>query len=155
MWKDIFLDTVNEDFQTTVATPIDLSNHSSLPDDIPSTARVWGSNDGQQNRDIFESIDKGDYVFLYGVDKGRYVAGGIIQATCKTDLFAEDYWGEKSANRKLIYIISDLQQVDISVSEVNDVLGYEDIYHPHGLQRVADERQKRDAISKFGLEKPS
>lgn len=152
MWEDLYLDTVDEDFTTSVTTPVDLSEWVSRPPDVPEVARVWGASTGTQNRKLFEEMEPGDYILFYRIGEGEYVGTGKIQAKCEAEWMAEEYWEESNSDRKLLYVISDFDRSVSPVKEVNELLGYADIYHPHGLQRVTDDRVSPSLLSKFNLE---
>jgi hypothetical protein len=151
-WADLFLDTVDDDYRATVASPVDLSECPDRPVEVPSSARVWGATVGKQNKQTFKQMSDGDYVLFYRVGEGEYVGAGQIHTTCTTDWVANHYWGENNAERQLVYFLSGFSEATVPVKEVNEVLGYKNIYHPHGLQRVSDDRVSSEVLSLLDLE---
>lgn len=148
MLEDVFLDTIEgcpETIKNRVPIPSELAGHSQ------SEAYVWAGNVSDTNRKIHSSIESGDYIFLYSVGEGDYLGGGEVVATLETDWFVDRYWGSKCSERQLVYLFGTFKQESISVKDVNNILGYSEIYHPHGLQRVGESRDRKALVDRFGL----
>lgn len=129
-------------FDRTVRSPVDPSEHPDLPDALPEGERVrfWGVRSGSRNEDTFERMEPGDLVLFY--QDGTYVATGRVGTTFDDGGWAsETFWND--APSTLIYTLEDYTEVDVPAGAVNVLFDYESDFYPQGLMRVADGRVDR------------
>lgn len=150
MWADVFLTTVDEDYNSTVASPVDLSDWPERPHEVSECARVWGVNEAKQNKEAYDRMDVGDYVLFYRVGSEEYVGAGRIGALCESKWVAERYW--TADDRTNLFILDAFSGRTVPLAAVNEALEYRSIYHPQGIVRVSDQRPLSKAVELFDLE---
>lgn len=146
--SNVFLVPVDPgNFERTVASPVDLSEHPDSPDGLPTEGEVrfWGVRDGKRNRQQFERMAPGDVVLFYR--DGTYVGIGRVGAKVEDDGWAsETFWDGAPAER--LYTVTDYRAISVPRAAVNRIFDYGPDYTPQGLFGVADGRLP-DSIEAF------
>lgn len=143
--RNVFLISADrETFDRTVATQVDLSDQSDVPEPISGreTVRLGGLEDSDRNRSTFERMTEGDLLLFYVDD--RYVATGRVGEAFEDDSFAEAIWDGVDAT--FLYEIESYTPVDVSKAAGNRVFGYDSGYTPNTM-RVAEDRVDRQVES--------
>lgn len=151
MHMDVFLDTVNGSVPESLTTGISLADLDAVVGESADDAKVWAATNTDQNRQSYEQMNRGDAVFLYNVGESEYLGGGIIESTFETSWFVEGPWGLDYGERTLAYMFSEFKQQSMNVRDFNELLGYQPIHHPHGLQRVADSKDRSELLDAYGF----
>ncbi|WP_440009035.1 AAA family ATPase [Halomicrococcus sp. SG-WS-1] len=147
----LYFHPVNEDwhphFQSTVETPLDLSDAEGLPDELDhrQEARVWGTTYESKKARYHEEIEEGDIV-LFSRD-GRFFAGGRIQHSFRSQEFGQWAWNNPSS--ELVYTLTDFEEFSIPTQAVTAPLEYSEGYRVQGFMRPVKRRQD-NLRSKFG-----
>lgn len=135
------------DFERTVASPVDLSEHDGAPAALDGDeVRLWGAGGGSRAETSFEQMESGDLVLFY--DDGEYVATGRVGETVEDeDGWATDaLWDGTEATR--LFTVESFTPVAVSAAAVHGIFDYSADYTPGTLTRVADDRVENslDAI---------
>lgn len=148
MASNVFLASVDPgNFETTVRSPVDLTEHSDRPDALSGTdaARLWAVTEGGSD-DTYEKLESGDLVLFYA--DGEYVGTGRVGTTFEDDeqWVSETFWSDAPATT--LYTVESFEPVEVPKSAVNRIFDYSEGYTPQELLRVADDRIDRslDAI---------
>ena len=148
---EVFLDTVRGGVPESLESGISLGDFDDLLENTPDVARVWAAVNSDQNRQTFRQMTEGDVVFLYHVGEGEYLGGGIVGSTIKTDWLLQNDWIPDNEERKLAYVFSQFESKSMDVQDFNELLGYQPIHHPHGLQRVANSKNRSELLEAYGF----
>lgn len=143
MASNVFLASVDPgNFETTVRSPIDPSEHPDPPDELSGeeSVRLWGITEGS-GRDSFEKLESGDLVLFYA--DGEYVGTGRVGVAFEDDegWVSETFW--EDAPSTSIYTVESFTSVSVPKSAVNRIFDYSEGYTPQELLRVADDRVDR------------
>lgn len=148
MAANVFLASVDPgNFETTVRTPVDLTDHSDRPDALSGaeSARLWAVTEGASG-DTYEKLASGDLVLFYA--DGEYVGTGRVGTTFEDDeqWVSETFWEDAPATS--LYTVESFEPVTVPKAAVNRIFDYSEGYTPQELLRVADSRVDRspDAI---------
>jgi hypothetical protein len=137
---NVFLVTVDENFERTVAAPADLDGQPGRPDGIAADAteaRLWGAAVTSRNRKTFERMAPGDVLLFYR--DGEYVGVGEVGETFEDTAgwVAETFWDREAT---LVYTVERFHSVSVPRGPVNGLFDYDAGYTPPGFMRVADDR---------------
>ncbi len=129
----------------TLESPVNLTEWDGRTIEFPFFARVLGIRTGSEenvwkrNRQYWETMDSEDPLLIYRTDLERYIGFGRVGQKAETTYFGKTYWGDESAAS--IFTVDDYDDsLDLSPETVNDVLGYEEGFRPHGLSKVSPDR---------------
>lgn len=107
---------------------------------INSNIYIWGVTNGKNNvnKKKWEKITKGD-VTLFSKTGGIFAKAVTTMKFNNYDL-AKNLWGVDENNNtwENIYLVTDIEMIDVTYKRFNKILGYKDNYVIQGLQ-VLDE----------------
>lgn len=142
-------------FQQTLADPVDLSDQDNKPDDFPDRARVWGvrtdpeQGDWERNRRNLEQMETGDSLLIYRNSTSKYHAKGRVGPFWHTTYVRNEFWEGGPAID--VFAVEDYEEIDVEPEQVNQILGYKDMFWPQGLWRVSDDRPKNRVVRRFDI----
>lgn len=136
-----------DDFERTVASPVDLGEHDGGPQELDGDeVRLWGAGGGSRAETSFEQMEAGDLVLFY--DGGEYVGAGRVGTTVED----EDGWARETlwdgSESTLLFTLDAFTSVSVPAAAVHRIFDYSEDYTPGTLTRVADGRvdQSLDAV---------
>lgn len=111
--------------------------------------KIWGIKEG--NRKKWEKIDKGDVSLFSGDNK--IFSSAIVTYKMINEELAEFLWGRDidGSTWKCIYFLDELQELDVSYSTFNKIVGYKQNYIIRGFS-ILDEDKSNKFIDTFSLE---
>lgn len=111
--------------------------------------RVWGVKDGKDGkiRESWEKIRSGDIAFFAW--KSVLHSKASIMLTFQSDALAEFLWNDKAFHN--VYLLEDLQSVDISYEMFNRAAGYKEKNILRGF-RVLDEKRSKLVLDFFSYD---
>lgn len=99
---------------------------------------VWGSRDGERNRQKFDKMEEGDDLLIVEGDRIKFL-GKIAMKTIKPEL-SRELWrgggGDTQAGWDLIYFIANPLPLDIPFDRFCRLLGYRSGYQLRGFTTV-------------------
>lgn len=139
--ENVFLVSCDpEDFERTVASPVDLGDYPDRPAalDGSEAVRLWGAPEGTRNVETFERMQPGDLLLFYA--DGEYVGVGRVGETFEDEAgwASEALWSDVESTH--VFTVADFTPVRIGRPAVNALFEYSATYVPQGLMRVAPER---------------
>lgn len=149
-------------FKSTIKSPVDLNRIQTYIDPIvfaeikkiypTGKAYVWGVTNGTtgSNEKKVKNISKGD-VTLFS-RKGGIFASAVTTMTFKSEPLAKALWGvDPSGNTwENIYLVEEIQSIDIPYCRLNPILGYKDNYIIQGFN-VLNEELSNKLFAAFDL----
>lgn len=104
----------------------------------------------ESNRSTFDQMEKGDYVLLTVKGTGKFNYVGKIKGKLESKSLGNKLWSFTPGKPwSLIYIIDDLQAVDINKKEMVQTLSYSSKYPVYGVIRV-QEQNLNPALKEYG-----
>ena len=153
---DLFRCEINEEritsfFETVVRPVIGRGGSVQLEDifdeeKLDEIRRVWALDEAKDSK-VFDQMDEGDVVFFTHSD--AVVGSAVIAATAESGELGDQLWGESSF-RKLL-LLRELAPVSLSVSDLNEELGYGNGVPSPATHRVGDEPKETLLESYDGL----
>jgi hypothetical protein len=103
---------------------------------------VWGSVPGPMNEPRWEKMDPGDVVLI--INSGRICFAGEVAAKVRSADLARYFWREteNKATWELMYFIVNEESVDVPLSKLNPLFGYQEKYIPRGFTQIDQEKVK-------------
>lgn len=153
-------------FEDTIKTPVPMGRISAHVDpallsDIQNLypnglVYMWGVTNGKngQNEKAWRTISKGDVTLFSG--KGRIFASAVITLAFKNSALAHELWGEDNTGNtwENIYLVEEIQNMDIPYSKFNQILGYQPKNVIQGFE-VLNEEKSNKLINAFELSSDS
>lgn len=104
---------------------------------------VWGAVPGIGNTRTWETMEKGDYVLVYRSKK--IIAAAEVADKVRNSKVAEYFWNKDSTGEtwEYIYFLTNLIEVDVLQSSLNQYLGYSDEYFPRGFMAIDQEKANK------------
>lgn len=123
--SSLFLVPVEEswmgEFNQTVRQPIILSDSKTPPEfEGHEQVRVWGTTDEGNKRTHFEQMSSGDPVFFY--HDGAFFAAARVIETFESSSLGDWIWDSEES--KFIFTLTNFEEIDVPVEEINSLLGY-------------------------------
>jgi hypothetical protein len=152
----VFLAPVDdESYRATLESEIDLRDWTNRPSDFPKQARVWGvrtdpdMGDWKRNRSSLDKMSKDDPILFYS--KGEFFARGRVGVLCETEYIREHYWdGGPAIN---VFSVDEYDEdLKLKRTELNDILGYSEHFHPQGLWLINQERPVEDLLDRVNMD---
>lgn len=110
---------------------------------------VWGAVPGSGNLRTWETMEPGDYVFIY--KSGLIIFAAEVAHKTRNPKMAEYLWGKDSNGEtwEYMYFLVNPEKVSVSMEKLNSVIGYSENYLPRGFGAI--EQSKTDSLlSKYG-----
>ncbi|MDB2283269.1 HNH endonuclease [Halorubrum ezzemoulense] len=125
-----------EEFRTTVKSPVnsDEGAPSSIEPLLP--ARIWGSTDGSQTQQYFDTMRPCDCLLFYF--DGDFFAGGTVGRTVEDPAVGSWLWNNPDS--RFIFTIAEFYEWAPAIQRVWDTLGYNGSPRVQGFMRVKPDR---------------
>ena len=134
----------------------DASNYLSSTDENKLNSILGSQNSfncwamTESNRSTFDQMEKGDYVLLTVKGTGKFNYVGQIKGKLESESLGNKLWSFTPGKPwSLIYIIDNLQAVDINKKEMVQTLSYSSKYPVYGVIRVQDQNLN-PALEEYG-----
>lgn len=92
-----------------------------------------GTSEGPQKRAYFEEMEPDDPLLFYHEDS--FIAAGRAGLTFESSAVGEELWDNPGS--RLIYTVTDYQELGVDRDEIASLLGYDENWVPNGFLRVA------------------
>ena len=136
----LYLAQVGDDwfpeFQRTAARSIEIEGKN-VPRQLRDyeNVRIWGTTDSERKRTHFDQMETGDLVFFHR--NGVFFASARVGQRFVSSEVGEWVWDNPGS--RLVYIISEYSEMDLSKQELWDVLGYKPTHRlQKSLVRISD-----------------
>ena len=104
---------------------------------------VWGARNSSLSSKIYQRMELGDYVIFVSEGKAKLI--GEVAFKARSPEMAEYLW-RRNANQETwenIYFIYNEKQLDVQMTELNILLGYQESFRPQGFMAVDKEKLER------------
>jgi len=104
---------------------------------------VWGAVPGTGNVRTWETMEPGDYVLVYR--SGKIIAAAEVANKVRNPQIAEYFWNKDVSGKtwEYIYFLTNVIEVNVSQSSLNQYLGYSDNYFPRGFMTIDQEKTNK------------
>lgn len=109
-----------------------------LEDIFPNKkVRIWGTRSTLRN--IWESLDEGDYVVFYSANYYAFAAEAVYKTV--NEKLARKVWGEYKTGEtwNYVFFVKNVRELNMDRKEFNKKIGYPEKFVPRGFMRVAKE----------------
>ena len=106
----------------------------------------WGAHDGRILSTTFSRIEEGDAVLGMNKDGANLIGYVIYKMTRKDSSFSKYLWGQESTWTN-IFFITNIHNINVSKTKINEMLGFKDNYHLRKL--IVKEVSKGDEIINY------
>lgn len=110
---------------------------------------VWGSIPGIGNIRTWDSMETGDYVFIY--KSGKIIFAAEVALKTRNPKMAEYLWGKDSNGNtwEYMYFLINPQKTDVNMAKLNPYLGYSENYFPRGFMAI-DQSKANGLLENYG-----
>jgi MoxR-like ATPase len=137
--------------ERTLKGGVELSYFSGLGEEVPDldahahNGRVfaWGARPGANSEAKWGRLLSGDMALVYS--EGKFVLSCRLVGKARSDEVARSIWGENTSGETwaCMMFFDPVEEVDISVDQVRELLGYQATWVPQGFDIPGDDRQAR------------
>lgn len=110
---------------------------------------VWGAVPGTGNIRTWDSMETGDYVFIY--KSGKIIFAAEVALKTRNPKMAEYLWNKDSNGNtwEYMYFLINPQKTDVSMAKLNPYLGYSENYFPRGFMSI-DQTKVNGLLENYG-----
>jgi hypothetical protein len=104
--------------------------------------RAWGATPGKGNIKTWEAMSVGDPVLIYR--KGNFEYYAFVTFKLHYPDLAKHLWGAnvEGATWEYVYFLDNLVEISVPVKIYNEILGYNEAFHPYGFSATDSDKLK-------------
>lgn len=110
---------------------------------------VWGAVPGPGNSRTWETMEPGDYVFIY--KSGLIIFAAEVALKTRSPRMAEYLWGKDSNGQtwEYMYFLVNTEKVNVGMSKLNSIIGYSENFFPRGFSAI-DQNKVDSLLNNYG-----